>query len=258
MMERLSGLLTAFGRSGLVLAYHDILPDRRAVYPYAVRESTFLRHLDMVQALGLRPVTLAEFTDNLLAGDASGLVAVVFDDAIVGVHRIAMPRLAERSIPWTLLPVTDRTGVDPDWWPEADRTMTRVEIAEALDSGAALCGHTATHVSLPDIPPAKALDELRRSRETLSAWAGREVRDLCYPFGHQTSDVRQLTRDAGYRCGYSFTNGRCHPATDPFAQPRLAMHEELSSAKFLATVIRPRCTWPPVRDLRRQPPAVNA
>lgn len=249
-MSRLKGIRRHLGRSGVVLAYHDILPDTDPVYPYAVRESTFLHQLDVVTALGLRPVTLADFTDELVAGDVSGYVAVVFDDALVGVHRTALPRLAERGIPWTLLPVTERTGLKPDWWREADRTMTRGEIAEALDGGATLCGHTATHVSLPGLPRARALDELRKSRDALSSWSGQEVRELCYPFGHQDPEVRQLAAEAGYRCGYTFTNGRCHPSTDPYKLPRLAMHDGLRSSGLIATLIRPRHSWPPVRDLR--------
>ena len=238
------------GRSGVVLAYHDILPDSADVYQYAVTESTFLHQLDIVAGLGLRPVTLSEFTDHLLAGDASGLAAVVFDDALVGVHRYAMPHLGDRGIPWTLLPVTDHPGVRPRWWSEAARTMSRAEIGEALEAGATLCGHTANHVSLPDVAPRVALDELTRSRNTLSEWAGSEVRELCYPFGHQNSDVRALAARAGYRVGYSFTNGRSHPRTDPFAQPRMAMHEGLRTKAWLTTLLRPHLTWPKVRDLR--------
>lgn len=237
------------GRSGLVLAYHDVLADSEQPYPYAVRESTFLRQLDVVTCLGARFVDLAEFTDRLESGDASGLVAVVFDDALVGVHRRAMPALADRGIPWTLLPVTDRCGVSPEWWPEADRTMTLAEVREALDAGAALCAHTATHRSLPDLPPAEALDELRRSRNRISEWAGKEVRELCYPFGHQDARVRDLAAEAGYRCGYSFTNGRAHPSDDRFALPRMAMREDLGTAKWVATVLRPVRSWPPVQEL---------
>lgn len=237
------------GRSGVVLAYHDIVPDSAHAYPYAVTESTFRHQLDLVEAIGLRPVTLGVFTDRLLSGDASGLAAIVFDDALAGVHHRALPHLADRGLPWTLLPVTERLGGPPPWWPEADRTMTLTEIREAVDSGATLCGHTATHRSLPTLEPQEALDELRRSRDTLSDWGGADVRELCYPFGHQDPGVRDLAARAGYRIGYTFTNGRSHPRTNAFAQPRLAMHEDLRAARWLATLTRPRATWPPVADL---------
>lgn len=238
------------GRSGVVLAYHDVIPDSHAPYPYAVRESTFARQLDAATVLGLRFVTLGEFTDRLEAGDVSDLAAVVFDDALLGVHQFAMPLLHQRGIPWTLLPVTERTGLVPEWWPGARRTMNRVEIREALDAGATLCGHTATHRSLPDLTPAETLDELRRSRETLSEWSGRAVLELCYPYGHQNATVRRLAAEAGYRCGYTFTNGRSHPSTDPFAQPRMAMHDDLHPSRMATTLLRPHRSWPEVHDLR--------
>lgn len=238
------------GRSGVVLAYHDIVADSATVYPYAVRESTFRHQFDVLDAVGLRPVTLAEFTDRLTAGDASGLAAIVFDDALVGVHRFALPTLVERRIPWTLLPVTERTGIEPPWWPEASRTMNRAEIDEALTAGASLCAHTATHRSLTELSTGEALDDLRRSRDTLSDWAGTAIHELCYPFGHQDERVRQIASEAGFRVGYTFTNGRNAPHTDLFAQPRLAMHEELRSTRWLTTLMRPGHTWPPVRDLR--------
>ena len=237
------------GRSGVVLAYHDIISDTAEVYPYAVTESTFLHQLDLVEAAGLRPVTLSHFTDRLAAGDASGLAAIVFDDALLGVHQHALPRLAERGLPWTLLPVTERTGVCPQWWPEASRTMNRTEIDDALSAGATLCAHTTTHASLPGMSTADALDDLRRSRDTLSDWAGTDIRELCYPFGHQNARIRAVASDAGYRVGFTFTNGRGDPRTDMYAQPRLAMHENLRSAKWLATLLRPGRSWPPVRDL---------
>ena len=126
--------------------------------------------------------------------------------------------------------------------------MTRAEIAEALDAGATLCGHTATHQSLPDLATGVVLDELRRSRDALSEWAGTDVLELCYPFGHQDARIRDLVARAGYRVGYTFTNGRCDPRMDTFAQPRMAMHEGLRSTKWLTTLLRPRRTWPEVQD----------
>lgn len=251
-----AGRATA-GASAVVLAYHDIVPDRTAPQRYAVRTSTFRRQIDVAVSLGLRFVTLAELSRRLDAAapadpgrSVAGLAAIVFDDGLVGVHETAAPLLADAAIPWTLLPVTERLGVVPGWWPGARRTMTRSEIDEVLAAGATLAGHTATHPSLPDIPRGIALDELRRSRDTLSEWAGGEVVDLCYPYGHQDESTRGLARAAGYSSGYTFTNGRCHPTGEPFARPRLAMHEGMGWASWPATLLRPRATWPAVVDLR--------
>lgn len=236
-------------RSGLVLAYHDVIADSAPVYPYAVRESTFHAQLRLTRRLGFEFVPLSALADALLAGrSVAGLAAVLFDDALRGVHLRALPYLATESIPWTLLPVTDRLGVAPDWWEPADRTMTRTEVAEAVSAGAELCGHTATHPSLPALDDDAVRSELLRSREQLSEWGGREVRDMCYPFGHQDARIRRLVAESGYRTGWSFTNGRCHPADDPFALARMAMREEMQGARWAKFLLRPRWTWPAVED----------
>lgn len=237
-------------RSGVVLAYHDIIDDSAAVYPYAVRESTFRTQLRMVRRLGFRFVALSSLADALSAGrSVAGCAAVVFDDALRGVHLRALPHLAAESIPWTLLPVTDRLGVSPGWWAPADRTMTRTEVAEAVSAGAELCGHTATHPSLPTLDDATVRDELLRSREQLSEWGEQEVRDMCYPFGHQDARIRRMVAETGHRTGWTFTNGRCHPADDPHALARMAMREEMRGAWWASFLLRPRRLWPAVEDL---------
>lgn len=235
--------------SCLVLAYHDVIGDSSLVYPYAVREKTFRSQLRLVRQLGFEFVTLSTLADALLSGrSVAGLAAVLFDDALRGVHLRASPYLAAESIPWTLLPVTDRLGIAPDWWEPADRTMTRTEVAEAVSAGAELCGHTATHPSLPSLDDDVVCSELLRSREQLSEWGGREVRDMCYPFGHQDARIRRLVAETGYRTGWSFTNGRCHPADDPFALARMAMREDMQGVRWAKFLLRPRRTWPPVED----------
>lgn len=237
-------------RSGLVLAYHDIIDDSAPVYPYAVRESTFRAQVSLARGLGFEFVPLSSLVDALLKGRrVSGKAALLFDDALRGVYLRAMPYLVEESIAWTLLPVTQRLGVSPDWWEPADRTMTLDEILEAVKVGVELCGHTATHPSLTKLDDATLHFELRHSREQLSIWGNREVLDMCYPFGHQDARVRRLVNEVGYRSGWSFTNGRCQPGDNPFALARMAMREDMQGARLAKFLLRPRWTWPSVKDL---------
>lgn len=239
--------------SGVVLAYHDILDDFASPYLYSVRNSVFREQVTMVAGLGYEFVHLSHLAEELLAGrSVSGKAAIVFDDALVGVHRHALPFLRREQILWTLLPVTDYLGVPPPWWDKPDRTMSLSEIQDAVAAGAELCSHTATHVSLPNLDPGKMEDELVRSRELLSEWGGKEVVDLCYPFGHQNEGVRELTKVAGYRTGWTFTNGRCHPDDDHFTLRRMAMHDDLQGLRWAKSVLRPHWTWPEVRDIESE------
>lgn len=238
-------------RSAVVLGYHDILADSDGPpYTYAVGASRFREQLDIARALGFRFVHLEELGRRLASGeDVAGLACLTFDDALAGVHRHAMPILAELGLPWTLLPVTEHLGVAPHWWPEAGPTMTRADVEEAISAGASLAAHTANHVSLTDVAPDVAEREIRSSVETLSSWQGAPVRELCYPYGHHSAPVRQLAHQAGIRTAWTFTNGRARDGQHLFALPRLAMHHGLSGARWAATLLRPSVTWPPVRDL---------
>ncbi|MGD7003482.1 polysaccharide deacetylase family protein [Corynebacterium halotolerans] len=241
-------------RSGIVLGYHDIIADSAPVYRYAVRRSVFRQQLRTVRSLGYRFVPFAELSAGLLRGEpVAGLAAVLFDDALVGVYRHALPWLTEQHTPWTLLPVTARLGTAPPWWAPADRTMTRTEVTEAVAAGAQLAGHTATHPSLPQLSDAAVREELTRSRELLSEWGNREVTDLCYPFGHQDARVRALTAAAGYRTGWTFTNGRCRAGDEPFRLHRMAMHDGLRGPTWWKTLLRPHWTWPAVTDTPASP-----
>lgn len=241
---------TRLGTSAVVLAYHDIIADEDLPYEYAVRVSTFRHQLQLAQRWGYEFVHFSELNERLLRGESvAGLMAITFDDALVGVYRHALPVLVELGLPWTLLPVTDHLGVHPPWWEPAARTMTLDEIRAAVAAGAQLAGHSSTHLSLPQMSPTRVAAELLHSRELLSRWGGRQVQDFCYPFGHQNPWVRWQVRDSGYRSGWTFTNGRCHGGDDPFLYRRMAMTEELSGLRWAKFLLRPRWSWPAPADL---------
>lgn len=245
-----SPISSQIGNSAVVLAYHDIVPNDSDPIDYMVTKDKFVRQIDTVAALGYTFRSISDLSADIVAGrSVAGCAAIVFDDALVGVYEIAMPHLNSRKIPWTLLPVTDHLGVLPDWWPGARRTMSRGEVMEAVEAGADLCAHTTSHISLPDVDKKTAFDQLVRAREVLSGWGEKEIVDLCYPFGHQDDSVREMAQRAGYRTGWTFTNGRCSPQDDPFKLKRMAMKNDVSDLHWLVTMLRPHASWPPVQDL---------
>lgn len=229
----------------VVLAYHDVLPDGEPLMTYAVSVRRLRQHLAVVARLGLRVVPLRELAGALAAGeDVTGQVAVVFDDALLGVHRLAMPALAERGWPATLHPVVDRMGVDPPWWPGSQRTMTWDELAEAVQLGLELGGHGTTHACLPCLDDRELATELRAPRERLAEVGGRPVDELAYPFGHYDPRVRDAAREAGYRTAYTFLNGRVTPDADRWRLPRFTMHQGIDPFRLAHQLSRRARDWP--------------
>lgn len=230
----------------VVLAYHDVVADGAPLMTYAVTRRRFRQQLAVVARLGLQVVALRELARRLTAGDdVTGQVAIAFDDALVGVHRLALPELAERAWPATLHPVLDRMGVDPPWWPGSQRTMTWDELAEAVAQGVGLGGHGSTHACLPCLGDGALDEELRRPRERWEDLVGRPVDELAYPFGHYDARVREATREAGYRTAYTFLNGRVTSDADRWRLPRITMHEEIDPLRLAHQLSRRAQDWPP-------------
>lgn len=229
----------------VVLAYHDVLPDGAPLQQYAVSLRRLRQHLAVVARLGLEVVPLRELSGRLVAGqDVSGCAAVVFDDALVGVHRLAVPELAARGWPSTLHPVVDRLGVEPTWWPGSQRTMSWEELAEAAAAGVDLGGHGTTHACLPCLGDRPLAEELRVPRERLEDLVGRPVDELAYPFGHHDPRVRDAVREAGYRTAYTFLNGRVVPDLDAWRLPRITMHEGIGPLRLAHQLSRRSSDWP--------------
>lgn len=253
-MSRASALVTAAvdtlrGRSrvpgAVVLAYHDVLTDDAPPFPYAVSLSRFRQHLGVVERLGLRVVSLQALADACRAGrDVTGQVAIVFDDALVGVHHLALPELAARGWPATLHPVVDRAGLEPPWWPGSQRTMTWRELQEAASGGVALAAHGTTHACLPCLPPTRLRGELHDAKARLDDLTGGPVLALAYPFGHHTPQVRAEAQEAGYTTGWTFLNGRVLSDVDAWRLPRLTMHQGLTAARLAWQLSRRAADWP--------------
>ncbi|MDT7550655.1 MAG: hypothetical protein QOE84_3049 [Actinomycetota bacterium] len=231
-------------RGGVVFAYHDIGNDPANTTDYYVSSALMRRQLQDALRWGLRFIDLADFSERAIAGSSlDGLAAVVFDDSLVGVHHHAMPVLLELGVPATVFTVSAALGRDPAWWPGAARVMTRAEAEEMAAAGFRLASHTRSHASLPHIPPAQLTDELVGARAELEDITGAAVDVFAYPFGHYDERVVDEVRAAGYRCAYTFLNGRVTEGLDLFRLPRLNMWDQgrLRLAYHLA---RSASSWP--------------
>lgn len=229
----------------VVLAYHDVAPAGAQAEGLTVTASDLEDHLTLVRRSGSRIVHLSRLVDALLGGrDVTGQVAVVFDDALVGVHHHGLPVLAALGVPATIFAVTSHVGTTPPWWPGSARTMTRAELAESVAAGCEISGHTRNHPSLPALSDPELADELGGGRAWLEDLAGRPLDLLAYPFGHHDKRVRDTAQALGYRAGFSFLNGRLVEGQDRFKLPRLTMHAGHTRARLAFHLARSSASWP--------------
>lgn len=227
-----------------MLCYHDIGVDRTNSTDYYVSPDRFRDHLRWIRGWGLTIVPLDEIVDRLLSDrDLDGLVAITFDDALIGVADHAAAILADERAPATVFVVTDVLGTDPPFWPGAARTMTAAELRDLAGSGLVTLGsHTQTHASLPDVDELRRTTELETSRAAIEA-LGEPNPLLAYPSGHHDADTEAAAARAGYRAGFTFRFGRVTSTTNPYAIPRFCIGPDHDKFRLARQLARPIAAW---------------
>jgi peptidoglycan/xylan/chitin deacetylase (PgdA/CDA1 family) len=230
-------------RGAVVLAYHDIT--RLRTTDYQVTPHLLRRHVEWLRRANFEIVSLLEIRDRLNVGrSVDGLAAVTFDDALVGVHREALPILVDLEVPATLFPVTDRIGRRAEWWPGSDRVMTAAQLRETVELGIEIGAHTRTHVSLPGLSDSELRREVQGSRKALQDLLGVPVEFFAYPFGHVDRAALEAVAAAGYTAACTFQNGRVLQGADPFLLPRLTMWRGHNRLRFAYHLSRDAASWP--------------
>jgi peptidoglycan/xylan/chitin deacetylase (PgdA/CDA1 family) len=233
------------GHGAVVLCYHDIGTDPTNRTDYYLGPDLLRAHVEWLRRWRMTIVPLTEIVDRLDAGrDLDGLVAITFDDALLGAGTDGARVLEDLCAPATVFVVSHDLGVEPPFWKGAARTLTADELRALAASGLIRLGsHTAHHVELPTADAATRARELAESRAELEAIAGTPVEMFAYPSGHHDTASEAAVRAAGYRAGFTFTFGRVTPTTSTFAIPRFCMtaaHDRLRLARQLA---RPPRWW---------------
>lgn len=123
--------------------------------------------------------------------------------------------------------------------PVRERELLDWEEIEGLAaSGFDVESHTASHAILTGVPPERAEEELRRARDCLVERGHGRHGLLAYPCGAWDRTIAGLAREAGYRSAVTVETGLAGPEDDPFALPRLGVHQGIvgSRAEFLYKV----------------------
>lgn len=229
----------------IVMTYHNVGSDPTDTTDYYVAPDLLRKQLAWARQWGTRFVDLLELSEAVAAGrSVDGWAAVCFDDSLAGVHHHAMPVLADLDVPATLFTVSAALGDDPPWWPGAERVMTSAEVEEWAAAGLRVVSHTRTHASLPHVSDAQVRDEILGSRGELEDLIQEPVTLFAYPFGHYNPLARTVAKEAGYRCAYTFLNGRVTPEMDLFRLPRLNMWSGQSRARLAYHLARSAASWP--------------
>jgi peptidoglycan/xylan/chitin deacetylase (PgdA/CDA1 family) len=170
-----------------------------------------------------------------LGGPRRGAICISFDDGFEDFATAALPILRQYRLPSTLFVATGLVGKDEHWstWARPRRFLDWSELRDLAAEDVEVGGHTVSHSRLSALPLDAVTRELRECRAALASELPRWLDAIAYPYGDQSTDVRRLARETGYRAGFlagGLWGNRL--GSDPFALSRHMVLPSLSPARL--------------------------
>ena len=199
-----------------VLNYHQI--EDKDGNPLTLYCDQFDQQMAYLAEEGYHTITLDEMMDAAENGTPlpEKPVVITLDDGYVDNYEYAYPILKKYGFKATIFLINDFTGVYPNY-------LTWEQIHEMQDSGLIdFESHTMTHANLSELTSRDELHhEIADSREALSKKLGKEIDYIAYPGGRVTDAVEEVTRDAGYRGGFTVHYGLSTPTEGVYQMDRI-------------------------------------
>ncbi|MCB9656320.1 MAG: polysaccharide deacetylase family protein [Polyangiales bacterium] len=210
-----------------VLTYHRV-GDDCPEDPFCVTRDAFDAQMRLLAEEG-RAVSLAQVQAFVSGAPTDGAVLpadaclVTIDDGCLSTLTEVLPTLQRWGVPAVAFVSAALVGADYEGLPERYLTWDELRTLDASPL-VTIGSHAHTHRSLGLMDPAEARTEARRSRETLEAQLGHEVRSFAYPFGTR-ADFNGVTErvlaEAGYHIAFNSMHGAVRPGADPISLPRV-------------------------------------
>jgi peptidoglycan/xylan/chitin deacetylase (PgdA/CDA1 family) len=194
--------------------------------PFAFPIHEFVAHLDVINARGLRTLTISELARRRAetGADAAldGTIALTFDDGYADLLTTVAPLLAERSMVATAFLTTSYLDGRSDGDPCHARWLSWAEAGELAATGCIEIGaHSHDHVELDMVGVEDARAQIRRCRERLRAEIGVDVTSFAYPYGYSTAAVRAVLADEGFTAACSVKHAISSTGDDVFDLARV-------------------------------------
>jgi peptidoglycan/xylan/chitin deacetylase (PgdA/CDA1 family) len=185
-------------RGVVVLCYHGVLNGQK---------QKFIRQISMARKGAISTKDINFFNSKKTIQPA---VCFTFDDAFTNLLVNVIPITNEMRLPVTIFVPTGSLGTLPAWLKDASHTDKYEEVMSVEEISALkknpfvnFGSHTIDHYRLTELSSSEIREQLRKSRNAISAIIGRNITELAVPHGACNSTVVQIAVDEGYERIYT-------------------------------------------------------
>jgi peptidoglycan/xylan/chitin deacetylase (PgdA/CDA1 family) len=223
-----------------ILMYHYIRvnpnPRDRVGFGLSTTPAMFHAQMQYLADHGFRVISLHQAATAIATHTPLPTRAVVltFDDGYADFFTAAIPELRSHGFTATDFVISGRMGM----W----NYMTRSQVAAAAAMGFNIGAHTVDHFALAALAPARAVWEMRTSKQALEALLAQPVLDFAYPYGSYDRFVAIEARTLGFEAAASSNPGVLHWAGQLMYLSRMRVGGGLSLRAFAGLVAGPAPT----------------
>ena len=150
-------------------------------------------------------------------------VAITIDDAYQSIYTVALPRLRQAGLPFTVFVATDPIDA------KAANFMSWDQIREIRNDGGTIGHHTASHLHMADASAERIQKEISKANERYKAELGEIPRIFAYPYGEASLAIRSMVVKSGFVAALGQHSGVAHAKADQFYLPRFPLNENFGS-----------------------------
>ncbi|MGW0914345.1 polysaccharide deacetylase family protein [Streptomyces sp. NPDC002784] len=219
-----------------VLMYHAVSAEpSEATRTLSVTPEAFAEQMAAVADLGLTPLGTARLAACWRTGRPlpARPVLITFDDGYEGVHRHALPVLAQHGFPATVFVSTGWLRGPYDTGGAPDTMLDWDQVRELAAAGVEIGGHSHTHPQLDQLPDQALRRELILCKEIVSDRLGAAPASFAYPYGYSSRRVREAVRETGYAQALAVGNVLARRRQGPYALRRVTVRRGTDAEEFL-------------------------
>ncbi|MGX5188035.1 polysaccharide deacetylase family protein [Streptomyces avermitilis] len=222
-----------------ILMYHSIATaPNDATRALSVAPEAFAEQMALLGDLKITPVSTAQLAESWRSGGPlpERPVLITFDDGYEGVHRHALPVLAEHGFASTLFVSTGWIRGAYDTGGGLDTMLDWDQVRELADAQVEIGGHSHTHPQLDEIDDDALRFELLRCKEIIADELGTRPVSFAYPYGYSSRRVREAVREAGFGQSLAVGNALARRRQGPYALRRVTVRRSTGVEEFTRLV----------------------
>jgi peptidoglycan/xylan/chitin deacetylase (PgdA/CDA1 family) len=150
-------------------------------------------------------------------------IVLTFDDGCEKFYDITFPILDKFNFPSTIYPIAGYLGkhaIINGYEHPGLKILSKNMLFDLSQLGVEIGAHTMNHFKLTQLDKITALNQIKKSKDTIEEIIGKDINSFSFPHGDFNNEVIEIVSQAGFTNAMTCIDGYANDATSAFEIPR--------------------------------------